>query len=64
MFFIVQSWTGSASLGGYLIESHGFRFSFYITAVVYFVANLGLVPLFWVVPRRRPAPLDFPLSKA
>ena len=41
------TWTGSAALGGWLVEKHGFGFSFLITAVIYMA---GCVPLCLVVP--------------
>jgi hypothetical protein len=49
------TWTGSAALGGWLIDAYGYGFSFKITALIYVAgtATLGLlVPLTWgeVVP--------------
>ena len=41
------TWTGSAAFGGWLVEKHGFGFSFLITAIIYIV---GCIPLALVIP--------------
>ena len=41
------TWSGSALLGGYLADAHGYRFSFLITAVLHYVATAVLVPAYF-----------------
>jgi len=41
------TWAGSATLGGYLADAHGYKFTFLITAVLHFTACLILIPA-WV----------------
>ena len=41
------TWSGSALIGGYLADAHGYRFSFLITAVLHYVATAALVPAFF-----------------
>lgn len=43
------TWCGSAVIGGYLVDAHGYRFSFVITAVLHSVATLALLPAALVV---------------
>ena len=45
------SWAGSAVLGGFLVEEHGYRFCFLITAIVYSFSQMLLLPLLYLVPR-------------
>lgn len=49
------SWSGSAFIGGWVAQAHGYRASFVLTAVVYFFAGLMLLPLFFVFPSEREA---------
>lgn len=49
------TWTGSAALGGYLVDRYSYHFTFRITAAIYVLGTallLLLVPLTWgeVVP--------------
>ncbi|KAH8065592.1 major facilitator superfamily-like protein [Aureococcus anophagefferens] len=39
------SWSGSAALGGYLIDRHGYRVTFLVTAAIQFVAALILASI-------------------
>lgn len=44
------TWTGSAVLGGYLIDQHGYGFTFFITGAIYIAATMILsllIPLTW-----------------
>jgi len=44
------TWTGSAALGGYLVDRFSYRFTFLITAGLYVAATLmlcALIPLTW-----------------
>lgn len=36
----VFSWSGSAVIGGYLIDAYGYRYCFFLTSIVYFVGLL------------------------
>jgi len=47
-----MTWSGSAFAGGLLSDSHDYRFTFAITALVYACACLVYLPLLWLVPRR------------
>ena len=42
-------WTFSAALGGYLIDKYGFQAVFFVTATVYSVGVLELIPLCFIV---------------
>ena len=41
----------SALFGGYIADFHSYRFTFGITAFLYFVSALVYAPLLWLVPR-------------
>ena len=45
------TWSGSAALGGYLMDLYDYRFTFQITAMIYAVAFLLRLPLLFMVPR-------------
>jgi MFS family permease len=47
-----MTWSGSAVLGGYLMDSHDYRYTFVITAWIYLVACCMRVPLLWLVPKK------------
>jgi len=49
------SWSGSAFIGGWVAQAHGYRASFVLTASVYFLAWLLLLPLFFIYPNDREA---------
>ena len=49
------SWSGSAMLGGFLIDSYGYRTTFMITASLQFVSMLCLTPLLLLVQAERGA---------
>mmetsp|Transcript_43291 Transcript_43291/g.89273 ORF Transcript_43291/g.89273 Transcript_43291/m.89273 type:complete len:447 (+) Transcript_43291:41-1381(+) len=51
-----MSWSGSAVLGGYLMDAYDYRQTFVITACIYAVAALMRLPLFFVVPRKEVSP--------
>eukprot|EP00949_MAST-11_sp_MAST-11-sp1_P004267 g4267.t1 len=42
------SWSGSAFIGGYLVEQHGFRFCFLITAIMYAASTSMNIPLLYL----------------
>ena len=44
------SWSGSAVLGGYLIDAYGFQAAFALTAGLQFAGWLVRLPLLWLVP--------------
>jgi MFS family permease len=46
------TWSGSAVVGGYLMDTHDYRFTFVITGYIYLAACCLRVPLLWMVPRR------------
>lgn len=41
------TWAGSATLGGYLSDMHGYRFTFLITVVFHYVGCMCLIPAWW-----------------
>jgi len=45
------SWSGSAFIGGWLAHSYGYRFSFFVTAMVYIASGLMYFSLVWVFPK-------------
>mmetsp|Transcript_38050 Transcript_38050/g.82877 ORF Transcript_38050/g.82877 Transcript_38050/m.82877 type:complete len:176 (+) Transcript_38050:1-528(+) len=47
-----MTWSGSAFIGGILSDSHDYRFTFAITAIVYAAACVIYTPLLGLVPRR------------
>jgi hypothetical protein len=48
----VFGWSGSALLGGYLVDRHGFAPVFFVTAAMQFLATLLFtVPLLCLVPQ-------------
>lgn len=47
-----MTWSGSAVLGGYLMDSHDYRFTFVITGYIYLAACCMRIPLLWMVPRK------------
>lgn len=49
--FTSMTWCGSAFLGGYLADAHDYRFTFVISAVLYFASLAAYLPLLWLVPR-------------
>eukprot|EP00659_Diplonema_papillatum_P020648 gene20648-31819_t len=44
-------WSGSAALGGLLIETHSYRFVFLITTVVPIASTLPKLSLLYIIPR-------------
>lgn len=56
------SWSGSAVIGGYLIDAYNYRYCFYITSIVYFsglVVELLLLPLTHKLEHQCPEPSPF-----
>mmetsp|Transcript_110402 Transcript_110402/g.235786 ORF Transcript_110402/g.235786 Transcript_110402/m.235786 type:complete len:515 (+) Transcript_110402:57-1601(+) len=53
--FTSMTWSGSAFFGGLLSDSHDYRFTFLITALVYATGCLVYAPLLSLVPRREAA---------
>jgi len=49
--FSSMTWCGSAFIGGYLADSHDYRYTFLITALLYFASSAFYSPLLWLVPR-------------
>mmetsp|Transcript_40856 Transcript_40856/g.108006 ORF Transcript_40856/g.108006 Transcript_40856/m.108006 type:complete len:511 (-) Transcript_40856:72-1604(-) len=49
------SWSGSAVLGGWIADSHSYRYTFFITGLIYAVAAVLYVPLLLMVPKEQPA---------
>eukprot|EP00435_Cladocopium_sp_Y103_P016584 s1989_g4.t1 len=47
-----MTWSGSAFLGGVLSDARDYRYTFFITALVYASACLVYVPLLYLVPRK------------
>merc|ERR1711920_266814 len=47
------SWSGSAFIGGWVAQSAGYRASFAVTAVVYTVAGIMLLPFMAILPNER-----------
>eukprot|EP00929_Paragymnodinium_shiwhaense_P042204 TRINITY_DN21879_c0_g1_i2.p1 TRINITY_DN21879_c0_g1~~TRINITY_DN21879_c0_g1_i2.p1 ORF type:complete len:531 (+),score=61.06 TRINITY_DN21879_c0_g1_i2:114-1706(+) len=47
-----MTWSGSAFIGGLLADSHDYRFTFLVTALVYATACIIYSPLTCLVPRR------------
>lgn len=50
--FTGMTWSGSAFIGGLLSDSHDYRFTFLITALVYATGCLVYSPLLVIVPRK------------
>mmetsp|Transcript_20430 Transcript_20430/g.49696 ORF Transcript_20430/g.49696 Transcript_20430/m.49696 type:complete len:152 (+) Transcript_20430:85-540(+) len=46
-----MTWAGSAFIGGRLADSHDYRFTFMITALIYLFALILYTPLVFLVPR-------------
>lgn len=46
-----MSWSGSAVIGGYLMDAYDYRQTFVITAFIYLVSASLRIPLFFLVPR-------------
>jgi MFS-type transporter involved in bile tolerance (Atg22 family) len=46
-----MTWSGSAVIGGYLMDSYDYRYTFTITAWIYLVAVGLRIPLLWLVPK-------------
>lgn len=53
-------WSGSAFIGGFLSDAHGYSFTFMITAGIYIFASLVYSPLLFVVPRTTKNPAGTP----
>lgn len=47
-----MTWSGSAVLGGYLMDSHDYRYTFVITAWIYLFAVVLRIPMLWMVPKK------------
>eukprot|EP00441_Pelagodinium_beii_P024712 CAMPEP_0197666836 /NCGR_PEP_ID=MMETSP1338-20131121/64108_1 /TAXON_ID=43686 ORGANISM="Pelagodinium beii, Strain RCC1491" /NCGR_SAMPLE_ID=MMETSP1338 /ASSEMBLY_ACC=CAM_ASM_000754 /LENGTH=385 /DNA_ID=CAMNT_0043245943 /DNA_START=141 /DNA_END=1298 /DNA_ORIENTATION=- len=47
-----MTWSGSAFIGGLLSDAHDYRFTFFITGLVYAIACCFYLPLLWLVPRK------------
>eukprot|EP00929_Paragymnodinium_shiwhaense_P009940 TRINITY_DN11436_c0_g1_i2.p1 TRINITY_DN11436_c0_g1~~TRINITY_DN11436_c0_g1_i2.p1 ORF type:complete len:257 (+),score=34.91 TRINITY_DN11436_c0_g1_i2:1098-1868(+) len=46
------TWSGSAFLGGYLSDAHGYRWTFFVTGLIYLCSCVLYAPLLWLVPRK------------
>jgi len=47
-----MTWSGSAVLGGYLMDAHDYRYAFVITAYIYSLAFCMRIPMLWLVPKK------------
>jgi MFS family permease len=47
-----MTWSGSAVVGGWLMDSHDYRYTFVITAWIYLIACLMRIPLIFLVPKK------------
>jgi MFS family permease len=47
-----MTWSGSAVLGGYMMDSHDYRYTFVITAWIYLAACVLRIPLLFLVPKQ------------
>lgn len=47
------SWSGSAFIGGMIAQAHGYRFSFFVTALVYTFSGFLYLPLYFIYPKER-----------
>jgi MFS family permease len=47
-----MTWSGSAVVGGYLMDNHDYRYTFVITGYIYLIACCMRIPLLWMVPKR------------
>lgn len=47
-----MTWSGSAVIGGYLMDEHDYRYAFQITAYIYSIAFCMRLPMMWLVPRK------------
>lgn len=47
-----MTWSGSALFGGFLSDTHDYRYTFIFTAVIYVFALVIYTPLLWLVPRK------------
>jgi MFS family permease len=47
-----MTWSGSALIGGYLMDTHDYRYTFVITGWIYLFACILRLPLLVLVPRR------------
>jgi MFS family permease len=45
------TWAGSATLGGYLADAHGYKYTFLITAVMHYIGSCMLIPA-WIGSRK------------
>merc|ERR1719444_228580 len=49
------SWSGSAVLGGWLADAHSYRYTFFITGLIYAFSAALYTPLLFMVPMERPS---------
>jgi len=49
------SWSGSAVLGGWIADAHSYRYTFFITGLIYAVSAVLYTPLLLMVPMERPS---------
>lgn len=54
----IFGWSGSALLGGVLIDRNGFGSVFFVTAAIQLLSMGFLLPLLFVVPRREGEPVS------
>ena len=48
-------WSGSAALGGWLLDKYGWGVTFEATSALQLVALVPLLPLLWIVPQSAPS---------
>ena len=46
-------WSGSAAVGGILIDNYSYQFTFTITAILHVISLVPKIPLLFLVPRRQ-----------
>ena len=46
-----MTWSGSAVLGGYLVDRFGYRYCFFVTAIVYSVSSTPFLYLTYLLPK-------------
>ncbi len=52
---LIFGWSGSALLGGIIVDKYGFDFTFCITALMQGIGACFLIPLLFLVPRKEAA---------
>lgn len=56
------SWSGSAFIGGVIAQAYGYRFSFFVTAIVYMVSFALMFPIMWAFPKEQDTTVEEAIS--